>query len=573
MPGPRFVTPVRAALLAFLLPALLASVPAIATDTLVSIGSPMTPFAQNKQNEPALAVDPNNPFVLAAGANEEIDIEACAAGDPTSCPFTTGVGTSGIYFSFDGGKTWTQPTYTGWSARACLGPAACAPAVGPIGTLPWYYEDGLVSDGDPSLAFGPRLGSDGKFSWANGSRLYYANLTANFSAVRREAAFKGSEAIAVSRTDAPFAAAHGDKSAWLHPVIISKQNAALFSDKETIWADNAASSPFFGNVYVCNVAFRSVGLGGAPEPVILARSTDGGDTWTTRQISQAANTFVAQGRAGGRQGCTIRTDSHGVVYVFWNGSLMNQGVQLLSRSFDGGKTFEVARPVANFSEVGVFDAVQGDISFDGVAGARTSSYPSVDIANGAPSGTDATDRVVIAWSDASNGLNHEQALVQYSDDQGQTWTTPVNGAAGADRPDFPAVAISPNGTDVYLTYMAFLDPFQTTTANPRRMQGVVRHATAALTAWSTLNRGVVGDARASSANNLTSEFLGDYTFAVATRSYGAAVWTDVRDAADCPAIDAYRQSLVAGAPIAKPAPGTDCPALFGNSDIFGGSYP
>jgi len=105
MPELRLPTPVKTALLAFLLPALFAPVPAAASDTLVSIGSRMTPFAQNKQNEPALAVDATNPFVLAAGANEEIDIEACAAGDPTSCPFTAGVGTSGIYFSFDGGKT------------------------------------------------------------------------------------------------------------------------------------------------------------------------------------------------------------------------------------------------------------------------------------------------------------------------------------------------------------------------------------------------------------------------------------------------------------------------------------
>ena len=571
MPRSRCSTRVKIALLASTLPALWAAAPAIASDTLVSIGSPVTPFAQNKQNEPGLAVDPNSPLVLVAGANEEIDVEACAAGDPATCPFTAGVGTSGVYFSFNGGKNWIQPTYSGWSARACLGPAACTPAVGPIGTLPWYYEDGLVSDGDPTLAFGPRPGSDGKFSWANGSRLYYANLAANFSTERSDAAFKGFEAIAVSRTDNPIAAAGGDKNAWMHPVIVSKQNSALFSDKETIWADNAASSPFFGNVYVCSVAFRSVGLGGLPEPAVLARSTDGGDTWTTRQISQAANTVVAAGLAGGRQGCTVRTDSHGVVYVFWNGSLMNQGVQFLSRSLNGGKTFEGARPVASVAEVGVFDAVQGDISFDGVAGARTSSYPSVDIANGAPSGTDATDRIVLAWSDASNGLNNEQALVQYSDDQGQTWSTPVNGAEGLDRPDFPAVAISPNGTDVYLTYMAFLDPFQTTTVNPRRMQGVVRHASGALAGWSTLSRGVVGDARGSSANNLGSEFLGDYTSAVATRFYGAAVWTDVRDTAVCNAINAYRQSLVDGTPIAKPAPGADCPALFGNSDIFGGS--
>ena len=573
MADPRASICLKLALVALASSALWAAASAIASDTLVSIGSPMTPFSQNKQNEPGLAVDPNNPFVLVAGANEEIDMEACAAGDPTTCPFTSGVGTSGVYFSFNGGKNWIQPTYSGWSARACLGPVACAPAVGPIGTLPWYYEDGLVSDGDPTLAFGPVPGPDGKFSWANGSRLYYANLTANFSAERSDAAFKGFEAIAVSRTDSPAAAASGDKSAWMHPVIVSKQNSALFSDKETIWADNAATSPFFGNVYVCSVAFRSVGLGGLPEPAVVARSTDGGDTWTTRQLSQAANTGSAAGRAGGRQGCTVRTDSHGAVYVFWIGSLMNQTVQYLSRSFNGGKTFEVARPVASVVDVGVFDAVQGDFAFDGVAGARTSSYPSVDIANGAPSGTDATDRVVLAWSDARNGLNHEQALVQYSDDQGQTWSTPVNGAEGSDRTDFPAVAISPNGTDVYLTYMAFLDPFQTTTANPRRMQGVVRHASAALAGWSTLSRGVVGDARGSSANNLTSEFLGDYTSAVATRLYGAAVWTDVRDATACPAINAYRQSLVDGTPIARPAPGADCPALFGNSDIFGGSYP
>ena len=113
------------------------------SDTMVSAGSPPSPFSQNKQNEPAVAIDAHSPNIIAAGSNDNIDMEACNAGDDTTCPFTGGVGGSGIYFSMDAGQTWTQPTYTGWSARGCLGTpgpdAGCSPAIGgPIGTLPWY---------------------------------------------------------------------------------------------------------------------------------------------------------------------------------------------------------------------------------------------------------------------------------------------------------------------------------------------------------------------------------------------------------------------------------------------------
>jgi hypothetical protein len=546
-------------------------------DTEVTVGSNDNVFSQNKQNEPWNAVDPTNPMIMASGANDNIDLEACNAGDPTTCPFTDGVGVSGIAFSLDGGQTWVQPTYTGWTARHCVGAPGftCVPGVGPIGTLPWFYESGLVSDGDPALVFGPQPDEDGNFAWANGSRLYYATLTANFSAERSEQTIKGFEAIAVSRTDDPEAAAAGDKDAWLPPVVVTKQNAALFSDKEAIWADTAESSAFFGNVYVCNVGFRSAGQGGAPEPVLFARSTDGGDTWKTRQLSQAANTGLGQGR----QGCTIRTDSDGVVYVFWSGAFQQKenppffsSAQLMTRSFDGGATFERPRPVAAVVDCGAFDPVQGRLTFDGVAGSRTVSFPSVDIANGAPTGADATDRIVMTWCDARDGLNNEQALVQYSTNKGASWSAPVNGAEGSDRPDFPAVAISPDGQDVYLVYDGFLDPWRTNTSDPRRFQGVVRHATASLTGWTTLHRGAIGDARGSSANGLTSEFLGDYNYVVATRDFAAAVWNDARNAAVCPAINAYRQSLVDGSPIPPPAPNVDCPATFGNTDIFGATF-
>ena len=47
---------------------------------------------------------------------------------------------------------------------------------------------------------------------------------------------------------------------------------------------------------------------------------------------------------------------------------------------------------------------------------------------------------------------------------------------------------------------------------------------------------------------------------------------DARHAADCPAVDAYRQSLIDGSPIAAPSPLTDCPPEFGNLDINSGSF-
>ena len=264
--------------------------------------------------------------------------------------------------------------------------------------------------------------------------------------------------------------------------------------------------------------------------------------------------------------------------MFGIGVRGGSSVQMMYKSADGGAHFAGPTVVAPVVAPGVVDPQLGRPVMDGVAGARVdlAPGPSVDIANGAPTGVGATDEIFMTWADGAAGLDHEQLLLTWSRNGGSTWTAPsaVPLPAG-DRPVYTAPAASPDGSDLYVVANAFTTPYRNDTSSVRGLVGEVLHAevTAGTPGgWSSLHRGQVGDPRGSSQNGLTAEFLGDYVYAAGTRDGVVGVWNDTSAAADCPAIDAYRASLYTSTPSAPPNVLAACPANFGNSDIRGGAY-
>ena len=559
------------------------------TNAEVSVGSPHDIAPRSHQNEPVVAMDAHDPNVLVAGSNDYIDQQACPEDIATQIAqcddFSAGIGLTGVYFSFDRGKSWVQPNYTGWQARDCGTATVCAGSLGPIGRIPWYYEAGLTDGGDPAIAIGPKP-VDGTFSWANGSRVYYANLVSNFPG--RTAIPRGFEAVAVSRLDNPTPSSVLEKSSWKSPVVVTEQQSnTAFTDKEQVWADNASSSPFFGRAYTCFAEFRSNGHhnpGTEIAPLTVSVSADGGDTWRTSQIQPADAGGHGQGGFGS-SGCTIRTDSHGVAYVFAEqfenpnlSGLPTHGSHVMFKSFDGGAHWTKAQTLRQITDPCSFvDPLSGRCVMDGFTGARTdlASAPSVDIANGAPTGGDATNLIVDAWADASGGLNHEDAKIMWSSDSGVTWSTPASVSLAGDRPIYAAPAISPSGDRVYVVYEAVTSPWAgNDVASARPYHGVFRSAAISSGtpgAWTTVYEGPFGDLRSSfPGHRFREERVGDYVYAAASRDYGVGLWIDVRNAAVCPAIQDWRaQSLAAGHIVLPgPWPLTDCPPTWGNMDVW-----
>ena len=449
--------------------------------------------------------EPGQPAILAAGANDNIDMEACNAGDDRTCPFTPGVGVSGVQFSTDGGRTWTQPTYTGLLGTGdpeLPGPArpraraprratdtGCVPdPAGPIGTLPNYFENGLVSNGDPELVFGPVPDADGDFSLGNGQRLYYANIATKFPGRQ---GFSGAGAIAVSRTD-DIAGRHRrrqrrmDGPGHRHPAELG----AVQRQGATLGRQRRVEPALRQRLRLQRGLPRYGGLRAGPlrELERRRRHVDGpGSSRRQRTTARRAAARAARSAPTATASCT------------WSGTAPTSGPVRMCSSRRARSTAEPTssghgrscsrrrhRPVRPGAG-SVHDRRHRRGPNQHVPEHRHRQRRPLRCRRHGPD----PDHLVRRPA----GTNNERAFVITSTNGGDSPTPrPINANDGADRANFPAIAISPDGTDAWLVYNAWLDPWRNDTTSPRRVLGVVRHAevdadTGAIGAWTTLLRG------------------------------------------------------------------------------------
>jgi hypothetical protein len=276
---------------------------------------------QTPQNETTIAVNPTNASNIIAGAN---DYRVC-------CDFTGLNDASGwAYYSRNGGATWTDVQLPGLTAQT-------------NGAGNFKRVD---SAGDPVVAFGP----DGT--------AYYANIV--FSRVSPASGI----VVSVSKDGG---------ATWSDGNMVAYTDAGNFIN-DKVWL---AAGPN-GKVVVTWTRFN---LGPRQStylesPIVGAFSKDGGKTWNRQSfpISDAAHPFD--------QGSQVQYGPDGALYVSYEGGSPATGYQtdavVIARSTNDGQTFETKELSRVYDDLDCYPRFAGrqtltDMHF------RLNSYPSMSI--------------------------------------------------------------------------------------------------------------------------------------------------------------------------------------------------
>ncbi len=370
------------------------------------------------QNETTIAVNPENPANIVAGANDYRGYSALTASNqPVGYAYT----------STDGGSTWTDVLLPGltWETGA----------VGPL--------HAMDAAGDPVVAFGPD------------NTVYYGNIS--FS--RGAPADGGTEAPNAITVNV----SHDGGLSFGEPTIVRLDGADadgnptpthFFNDK--IWL---AADPNSNRVYVTWTRFRDTADGGyAESPIVIATSTDGAQTFSrTRRIDTVAGANNP-GLQPFSQGSSPAVGPDGTLSVAYETSYCasaacdrpnDRDVTVVATSTDHGRTFSRSIVGTNY-DFPVNDNV-GDYRLTG-ENFRINAFPALTV-------DPVTGVFIVTWVDDRNGRYNPRTgesirtnadnIVSSSTD-GVAWTRPVSFGSGQDE-IFGAVAAF-DGTAAITSY-------------------------------------------------------------------------------------------------------------------------
>lgn len=429
------------------------------------------------QNEANIVVNPTNSKNLLTSANEYR-----IAGDVA-------------YVSMDGGQTWTNVVLPGWTFSTG-------------GTGLFARMDYC---GDPVIAFGP----DGT--------AYYSGLVCNENKV---SFFSG---VAVAKS------VDGGMT-WSPPVMVSFTNSpTIFTDKEWITVGQD------GTVYLSWTRFQVAKHVYVVSPIVMAKSTDGGATWSDWvAVSDKTHPY--------NQGSVPLVAPDGTVYVAYEGSTPASGYAadaiILARSTDGGSTFTNVELARAYDDLNCYpiNIAQQRQTLSGEQ-FRINSFPSFAI-------DPTTGKMAIVWADDQanascgyetgvnfNGVTSNQVKLITSSD-GINWSPVRVITSGAADKVYPAVganagrvvvsyytrAYSPASDDCKLAVMNTTTNVVSTLGGPVCLDYAMRSSTDDFATETRLTN--------QSSNpyiSFSGAFIGDYTGAVVdSAGKGYAVWADFR---------------------------------------------
>jgi hypothetical protein len=515
-----------------------------------------------QQNEPAVAINPQQTQVIVGGANDN-----CAVP-------TIGDGWLGLYVSRDSGATWVNSLVPG-------------------------YPTDTSTEGQASPSFGrATAGSDPIIDWDNENRLFYGGVFFNRTATNP------SGVVVPGRGDMTVSTFVYDPATplginYVRTVVVGQGTPSIFgagrfNDKPSLRVDDWEGSPHEGNVYVSWTLFPGVA---GNDQIVFARSTDHGASFShpvkiSKRIAVAQSSDIAVG-------------PDGTVYVFWRQfNVFVPGIDdaiVFVKSTDGGETFSdpaVARSIIPNDRLDRY--LNGSLAGDCGDGAfECVSHFVFHRADSGPQAiVDAGGNVYVTWEQlvpaADNGDTYHpdgqsRAVVSKSTNAGGTWSAPVPiDPQATGHQWWPNLEFDRStGTIVAVYYDSREDPSYSVNRPPGNTAAALSVCGGAATcnvlntfiaasadgvAWTSIKVTTVGhQPEYEMYGDRQIPFHGDYLWIDANGGTAFGVWTDNRDVV--PGVD-IRETVDDGFDVlqCRPTAGSPdlCPNAGGlNQNIYG----